>query len=157
MRYAMKMFGLVSVLALSACGGDGESRDNGRFVGTWRTTSGTITTICPGYAPTTDPFTGTLTWSAGVSSDLVMTDLNGCVTQADVAGATATGVPGQTCTTPDGAGGVYTVSLTGYTFVVSPDGHTATENSSGTLTYVGQGVSVVCSVNTTGAYQKIGN
>jgi len=157
MRYAITVFGLVSVLALSACDGDGESRDYGRFVGTWRATSGTITTICPGYAPTTEPFTGTLTWSAGVSSDLVMADASGCVTQADVAGATATGLPGQTCSSSDGAGGVYTASLTGYTFVVSPDGHTATENSSGTLTFVGQGISVVCSVNTAGAYQKIGN
>jgi hypothetical protein len=157
MRHTIKVLGLVSVLALSACGGGGEVKEYPRFVGTWRATSGTVTTVCPGYVPYTDSTTGSLTWSAGISSDLVMTDATGCVTMAEVAGSTATGLPGQTCTVPDGAGGVYTASLTGYTFVVSPDGHTATENVSGTLTVVDQGATVVCSVNGTSAYQKISN
>jgi hypothetical protein len=52
---------------------------------------------------------------------------------------------------------VATLSLTSYTFVVSPDGHTATENQSGTLTDVVDGASVVCSVNASAAYQKISN
>ena len=84
MRHTIKMLGLVFALALSACAG--EDRDNlKRFVGTWRATSGTITTICPGYAPFTDPVSGNLVWSSGVSSDLVSTDPNGaCAMMAEV-------------------------------------------------------------------------
>lgn len=158
MRHTIKILSLVSVLALSACDDGGEAKAYGRFVGTWRTTSGTSTTACPGYAPSTESFAGTLTWSPGVGSDLVMTDpASSCVTLADVAGSTATGLPGQTCSGSDGAGVVYTVSLTGYTFVISPDGHTATENASGALSIVVEGATVVCSINSTGAYQKVSN
>ena len=65
MRHTIKMLGLVFVLAISACGG--ERGDNlGRFVGTWRPTSGTATTICPGYQPFTDPVSGT--WSGAAAS-----------------------------------------------------------------------------------------
>ena len=70
MRNTIKMLGLVFVLALSACGG--ADRDHlGRFVGTWRATSGTVTTICPGYPVFTDPVSGNRVWSSGVSSDLI--------------------------------------------------------------------------------------
>jgi hypothetical protein len=153
----MKMLGLVFVLALSACGGE-ESDNLGRFVGTWRATSGTVTTICPGYAPITDPVSGNRVWSSGVSSDLISPDPNGgCAILADVKAATASGVPGQSCTGPDGVGGLSTVTFDGYTFVISADGQTATENLSGHVTYVVQGASLVCSFNESGAYQKIGN
>ena len=157
MRHTIKMLGLVLVLALSACGA--EDRDHlGRFVGTWRATSGTVTTICPGYQPFTDPVSGNLVWSSGVSSDLISTDLNGaCAMMADVNGATASGVPGQSCTGPDGIGGLSTVTFVGYTFVISADGHTATENMSGHVTYVVEGASIVCSFNQSASYQKIGN
>ena len=157
MRYAIKMVGLVLALALSACGGDaGDGVE--RFVGTWKSTSGSGTTVCPGYAPFTTAASGTAVWSAGISSDLVMTNPgDGCVTLADVSGSTAIGLPGQTCTAPDGAGGVSTVALTGYTFSISPDGHTATENASGTVTFVSEGITVVCSASGTMSYQKISN
>jgi hypothetical protein len=157
MRNAIKMFGLVSVLALGACGG-GEKGDNfGKFVGTWRATAGTITTICPGYTPFTDALTGNAVWSEGVSSDLVSTTaLSSCPFMADVTSSTASGVPGQTCTGSDGAGGTSTVTLNGYTFVVSADGRTATENASGQITFIASGASLVCSFSETGSYEKIG-
>ena len=86
-----------------------------------------------------------------------MTALTICPLMADVTNATASGIPGQACTQPDGAGGTSTVTFTGYTFVLSPDGHTATENSSGQLTLIAEGASVICSFNATGSYQKLSN
>ena len=158
MRYAIKVLGLVSVLALSACGGGGEGKQYGRFVGTWRATAGTITRACPGYAPETYALTGNATWDEGVSSDLVSTTaLVSCPLMADVAAATATGFPGQSCTEPDGTGVTSTVTFAGYTFVLSPDGRTATENASGQITFTAQGAIEVCSFNATGSYQKISN
>ena len=155
MRNVIKMLGLVSALALSACGDKGD--DVGRFVGTWRATSGTYTEVCAGYAPSTDSITSNVTWDRGVSSDLVTIDLNtGCSIMTDVSGATATGVS-PPCTVPLGGGAIATVNWTGYTFVISPDGHTATENQSATVTYVVDGATIPCTFTESASYQKIGN
>jgi hypothetical protein len=157
MRHAIKMFGLVLVLALSACDGD-EADRLGLFVGTWQATAGTVTTICPGYAPFTEPLTGNAVWSRGVTSDLLSTPaLVLCPLLANVTASTAAAIPGQTCTQSDGAGGAATVAYAGYTFVVSPDNRTAREDASGQVTYTAEGAIVVCSFNATGSYQKIGN
>jgi hypothetical protein len=116
-----------------------------------------VTVVCPGNQATY-VLTANAVWSAGVSSDLVSTPgLGSCPLAADVSNATASGVPGQTCTDSDGAGGTVTTSLTTYTFVVSADGHTATENLSAQLTIVDQGAAVVCTANQTGSYQKLSN
>ena len=158
MRHAIKMIGLVFVLAASACGGDEDGERLDRFIGTWRATAGTFTTVCPGYAPLTDPLTGNVAWSRGISSDLIQTIPGSpCSLMADVNGATASGLPGQMCTVPDGAGGVSTSGLTGYTFAIASDGNTATENASGNVTYIVQGVTISCSFNESGSYQKISN
>jgi hypothetical protein len=157
MRNAIKMVGLVSALALSACGGE-KGDALGRFVGTWQATAGTATTVCPGYPPSTSVLTGNAEFREGLSSDLVAsTAIIGCPLLADVMNATASGTPGQNCITSDGAGGTSTVTFTSYTFVVSPDGHTASENSSGQIAFVDQGVSFACAFNETGSYQKISN
>jgi hypothetical protein len=157
MRNAIKMLGLISVLAVGACGGE-KGDDLGRFVGTWRAIAGTITYACPGYASSTDALTGNATWSAGVSSDLVsMTALTSCPLLADATSSTAAGIPGQTCTDSDGAGATSTVTFSGYTFVLAPDAHTATENSSGQITLTAAGAVVVCSFNESGSYQKLSN
>jgi len=156
MRNAIKMFGLVTALALSACGSD-KGEDLGRFIGTWHPTSGTITEVCGGNQGTF-VLAGDVVWTTGVSSDLVSAMAFGsCPLAADVTNSTASGRPGQTCTASDGAGGTATTSLTSYTFVVSSDGHTATENLSAQVTIVDQGVAVVCTLNGTGSYQKLSN
>jgi hypothetical protein len=153
MRNAIKMVGLALTLALSACGGD-NGEDLGRFVGTWQPTSGTLNLVCQGQLYT-DSVTSNLTWRTGVSSDLVQTaDGSPCAITADVNGATATGVPGQACAAP---GGQQTTTFAAYTFVVSPDGRTAAENTSGSITFFSQGASVACTFNETASYQKIGN
>lgn len=159
MRNAIKMFGLVSVLALSACGGSNSSGDDlKKFAGTWRATAGTVVVTCPGYAAQTVVLTGNAVWSMGVSSDLLETTaFTSCPLMADVTHETASGVPGQTCTEADGTGGTSTTTFAGYTFVLAGDGRTATENASGSVTYVAGGASIVCSFNETGAYEKIGN
>jgi hypothetical protein len=159
MRNAIKMFGLTSVLALSACGGGNAGGDDlKKFVGTWRSTAGSVIQTCPGYETQTAALTANAIWSTGVSSDLLLTTgLTACPLMADVTRATASGVPGQTCSEVDGAGATATTTFSGYTFVVAIDGHTASENASGNVTYVDQGVSVVCSFSETGSYEKIGN
>lgn len=153
MRNAMKMFGLLSALALSACGGD-KGEDLGQFLGTWQPVSGMTTKVCEGYTYASD--LSSVTWNKGISSDLVQTIDGTCAIMADANGATATGVPGQSCSFSDGTGTTGTVSFAGYTFVVSPDGRTATENASGTVTYFGGGATIPCTFNETGSYQKIG-
>src|SRR4029077_10955963 len=111
-----------------------------RFVGTWHATAGTITEICPAADIYTDVLTGNLVWSSGVGSDLVSTSaFVSCPLVANVTGSTASGMPGQTCTAADGTGTTSTLTVASYTFVISPDGHTATENASGQATYVVQG------------------
>ena len=50
-----------------------------------------------------------------------------------------------------------TLVVSGYTFVISADGRTATENGSGQISYVGGGATVICTFTGTASYQKIGN
>jgi hypothetical protein len=150
----MKILGLVCMLGLAACGA--EEDEVVAFVGTWQPTSGTVTTTCPGYAAETTPITTSWVWSRGVSSDIVGTDAaTACALMADVANVTASAVPGQTCTVP-ATDGSYAVGYTGYTFVLGPDGTTAAENGSGTVTYVGGGLSLSCAFSQTASYRKIG-
>lgn len=155
MRNAIKTVGLVLALTLSACGGD-KGDDLNQFIGTWQATSGTWTMVCQGY-PSTGAVTGNVVWRAGIGSDLVQTDPSGCSIMADAQGSTASGAPSTTCIGSDGAGGVQTTTFASYTFVVSPDGHTATENSSGQVTFVEQGVTLPCTLNETASFQKISN
>jgi hypothetical protein len=157
MRHTIMILGMAMTTALGACGGESRGNDFSRFVGTWHPVSGTITTTCPGYTPFTDPVTVNLTWSEGVSADLVGNDGTPCLIMADVMSSTASGVPGQLCTVPDGAGGTATLTISGYTFVVSSDGQTATENGSGQVTYIGGGASLICTFTGTASYQKISN
>lgn len=152
MRNAITMVGLLLGITLSACGGD-KGDDLATFIGTWQPTAGAVTEICQGYTYTNS--LSNLTWTAGVSSDLVQTD-GSCALLANVSGATATGIPGQSCSGA-ASGGTATLTFGGYTFVVSPDGHTATENASGNITYVVDGATIPCTLNETGSFHKIGN
>src|SRR5688572_17280611 len=157
MRHTIMMLGLTMAMAASACGTESGGEEFARFVGTWRPVSGTLTTSCPGYTPETSPITTNVIWSPGVGADLVSTDGSTCVLMADVTNQTAASVPGQSCTVPDGQGGTYTIATTGYTFVISADGRTATENGSGQITFVGGGATLICTFTGTASYEKIGN
>ena len=154
MRYAIKVLGLVSVLVLSACGSEG-GKDFGQFVGTWRATSGTVTRVCPDDDPYTEVLAGDIVWINGVSSDLVAkSPITPCRLKAVVTGATASGVSGQGCTESDDAGGRVTVTLTSYMFVVSSDGLTAAEISSGQVTHEDHASTKVCSFDETASYGR---
>jgi hypothetical protein len=151
MRNTIKMFGLGAALVLSACGGD-KGDDLGRFIGTWQPTSGTLTAVCGGYTYTQAVNIDTI-WRAGTSSDLITTDASGlCSLPADVNGYTAA-ASGKSCTGSDGS----ILTISSYTFVISPDGRTATENESGNAVYVVSGGTVPCTMSETASYQKISN
>jgi hypothetical protein len=114
-------------------------------------------------ASNTSAVTTNVTWSLGTSWDLIQTTSDSsCVIHADVEGSTASGVGRQTCVleSTDSYSGdplSTSVSLTAYTFVISGDGHTATENFSGTLlqTDNSTGLNTSCSCSeTAGSYQK---
>jgi hypothetical protein len=138
---------------IQGCGGRGDGEDIAKFTGTWRAISGTSTVSCPGRGADTSPVDGTIVWSRGVSSDLVQTLSSTCVINAEVMGATAAGSAAP-CTMPSGETTV-TLTLPNYTFVISPDGRTATENGSGTFLINGGGVAVTCALSETASYQKL--
>ena len=162
MRNSLKTLLVASLLTVGACGGGSEGKNLERFAGVWAPTSGTQTTSCGGQ-PTTSPTTDSVTWSLGSSSDLIQPVLSqtSCFLHADVDGDTASLVGTATCMIPStdyyGYAVNNTVTLSAYTFALSADGKTATENFSGSIlqTDNGTGTSVSCSFSeTAGSYQK---
>lgn len=125
-----------------------------KFVGTWHPTSGTITILCAGVNQTMT-VTDNLTWAAGVGADIVQTS-GGCALKANITGTTGSALPSQMCTEMDGTTTTI-ISLSAYTFSLSADGQTATENASGNAMVSDSGLSVTCSYSETAGYQKIAN
>lgn len=159
MRNSLKTLLIASLLTAGACGGS-EGKDLSRFVGIWTPTAGTQTSSCGG-APTTSAITGNVTWSLGSSSDLIQPLFaeSSCIVHADVDGDTASVVGTTTCMLPDTDAYGYSVnnaiSLTAYTFALSADGKTATENFSGSILQTDNGSSTSCTfTETAGSYQK---
>ncbi len=162
MRTSIKAILVSLVLTAGACGGGSDGKDLSRFAGVWSPTAGTTTVTCSG-ASQTSAVTGNVTWAMGTSSDLIQTvSGSSCVIHADVEGDTASGVGTQTCVW-DSTDAYYgdslstSISLTAYTFVIGSDGHTATENFSGTLlqTDNSTGLNTSCTYSeTAGSYQK---
>jgi len=158
MRTSSKMImtTLTLGLGLAACGGSSDD-DMGKFTGTWRTTSGSATWSCPGIGSSTSAVSTNIVWSKGVSSDLVQTEPgSSCVIEARASGSTATG-SSSPCSVSDGSGGTDTLTVTSYTFVVAPDGRTAQESESATVTDVNGGATATCTVTETASYEKVGN
>jgi hypothetical protein len=147
--------GVIVCLGLTACGGGaGDETELTRFTGTWSIVSGTVTEVCPGLGSSTTPLTGNVVWSRGLSSDLVQSSpSSSCVINADVRGTTASG-SGPPCVVTVENGSV-TLTVTGYTFVISADGRTAQENQSATAVINGNGGSLTCTLNATASYQKL--
>jgi len=162
MRNSLKTLLVASLLTAGACGGS-EGKDLSRFTGIWSPTAGTQTTSCGGQSSTTSPITDSVTWSLGSSSDLIQPVFSqtSCILHADVDGDTASVVGTTTCTIPStdyyGYAVNNTVTLTAYTFALSADGKTATENLSGSIlaTDSGTGTSTSCAFSeTAGSYQR---
>jgi len=156
MRNAIKMVGLVMGLALAAC--DGEAgREVGQFVGRWRANSGVVRKACPGEVAEREAIAGEVSWGVGVGSDLVSATsvITPCRIKADVSDATAFGAADHLCAMSDGANGTATVVIDRYRFAISPDGRSATETASGHVLHVADGVTVDCSFEEMGSYQKV--
>ena len=155
MRCAIKMLGLVFVLALSACAG-GEGDEVGKFVGRWRPASGEVKTVCPGGIEKTDAATDDVVWIYGAGSDLASTTpLTPCRLKADVTDGTASIVPGHRCTQYDGAGGTVTVTFRDYAFWIAPGGREALESASGEITYVSRGEAKACAFRGGSWYRRL--
>jgi hypothetical protein len=158
MRNSIKALLVTISLAGLSCGSN--AKDLSSFVGVWSAASGTYTITCAGITPSTSQVTGTETWATSSTSDLVQTSPgSACVFHANVSASTATGLPGQSCNdtgTDATTGASYTTILTftAYTFVVSPDGKTATENFSGNATYTESGSTTNCTFTQTASYTK---
>jgi hypothetical protein len=153
------IFKLVAIgvlgVTLQACDDGGDRRALGRFTGTWRAVSGTQTTVCPGFAPSTAPITPNVVWTEGLTSDLVQTHSDGlCVINADVTGDTASG-QGPPCIVTESDGTTLTLTVSGYTFVLSADGQTASESGTASLLLNSGGASVNCTITLNAVYQKL--
>lgn len=160
MRNSFKTLLVASLLTAGACGGGSEGKELSRFTGVWTPNAGTQTESCGG-APTTSTITGNVTWSLGSTSDLIQPLFaeSSCIVHADVDGDTALVVGTTTCMLPgtDEYGNTVnnTVSLTAYTFALSADGRTATENFSGSILQTDDGSTTTCTfTETAGSYQK---
>jgi hypothetical protein len=119
------------------CGGTAnQAADVSRFLGSWRTTTGTTTLSACSDGVTRPPNTMVslpVIVTQGTTSDLVVDDTYGCATKATVTGNTATILAGQTCTeTATGATLTYTTSQC--TFFVHADGTQADATLLGTVT-----------------------
>jgi hypothetical protein len=153
MRYAIKVFGLVCCLAVSAC--DGEDGEPGQFVGRWRAEAGTLTKVCPGEGERAEAVAGDVVWTGGRNADLVSTTpLMPCRLKADVSDGTASIVPGHVCTRSDGAGGTVMVTFDSYEFVLLPLGNSAFERASGQITRERKGVATACAFTQAAWYQR---
>lgn len=137
------------------------AKNLGRFIGIWSPTSGTFTMTCNG-STSTGQVTDNVTWAMGATSDLVQA-LGGssCVLRANVTASTASIASEQTCrvsSVDPGTGDAITdrYEFNAYTFVLSADALTASENLSGTLTETDDtlGLSVNCTFTQTASYQK---
>jgi hypothetical protein len=159
MKNATMLLVLLTTTTFAACGGgdEGYGKVNvAAFTGVWTPTGGTSTWTCNGQS-TSEQVTGTVTWTAGSSSDLVSAD-DSCVLRANIAGSTASLVPPSTCTASgvDSYGYSYTTTtnLTGYTFALGADKLTASESASATVTVTEAGQTVTCGLTETASYQK---
>ncbi len=148
-----------ALLALTAaCSGSTTSSGSGlsasSFIGTWKATSGTITLNCGGQT-STSTITGDVVWAAGTNGGIVQT--GSCNLTATISGSTAS-ASNESCTEMDSTtGGTIQLQLTSYTFAVSADDKTATENGSGSASETISGQSVTCTYSETASYQKIAN
>jgi hypothetical protein len=141
MRDSVKTFLVALSLVGAACGSSGGGKNVAEFEGVWAPASGVFTETCAADNPptTTTQVTNNVTWSPATTSDLVQTlpGLPTCLLHADISGSTATAVAGSMCTvttaqsaTSDAFTDV--IGITSYSFVIMPDGKTASENFSGT-------------------------
>ncbi|HEY4188315.1 MAG TPA: hypothetical protein VGP07_24790 [Polyangia bacterium] len=150
------MLGTV-ILALGACGSSSSGGNLSKVKGTWQPTSYSSKLDCGADGQFEDTTGSNVVWSMGVASDLVQSDpTTNCIINADLTGYTASAVAGQSCTLHD-TGSTIAITLSAYTFSLSADFQTATENGSGNAQVTfSDGTSASCSYNLSASYHKVG-
>jgi len=121
------------------------------FVGSWKYTSGNITTNCEGQSGT-EALTGNITINEGSSSDLVLVD-DDCSLKLKIDGDKATLDGSQSCTMSV-SGGTLSMTINSFTFTTS-DGETGRLSGNGTATVSGGGVSVTCTFSQSADLEKL--
>lgn len=141
---------------LAGCGDDADP--SAAFVGSWMYTSGMGNITCAPLPAMSLPWSGTLTFAKGADGTLEVTKAIGdqmCVIKLNVAGGTATAVPGQSCMV--GAtvmGTTVTATLRVDTFSFTLAGDTITEAGSGTATPMGFPIPLTCAFSSMGQLTK---
>jgi hypothetical protein len=157
----MRISVLLGLAALAAVGcGGGSSNNVGKYVGIWTYSSGTETTTCPDFNPSTDTsqLTGSVTITAGSSADLVTSDNTACVLKFDLdKSGVAQVLPGQSCPSTisfaDGSTG--TLTLTPQTWMLSMSSPTVLSSSgSGTASVQTGGAIYPCMFSVTSVLSK---
>ncbi len=146
------------VLMLGACGSSSGGGNLSKIKGTWQPISYSSKVDCGANGAVEDTTGSNITWSMGVSSDLVQTDPSTtCIINANLVASTATAVPGQTCVVQDSSGDTISISLTQYAFSLSADFQTASEAGSGhaQVTFP-DNTTASCSYSIQAQYHKIG-
>jgi len=156
-----RMSVLIGLVALGAVGcGGGSSNNVGKYVGIWTYSSGTETTTCPDFDPSTDTeqLTGSLNISAGSSADLVTSDNSACVLKFDLdKNGVAQVLPGQSCASAIafGDGTTGTLTLTPQTWMLSMSSPTVLSSSgSGTASVQTGGAIYPCMFSVTSVLSK---
>jgi len=127
--------------------GGAPSVDFSYFTGTWKVTSGTITTDCGTGPIDTAAMPGTTdSLALGTTSDLILDKGTQCPILVDVNDLVATGQDGQTCDFSD-ASGTYHLEISFFDFIVGDDHMTATSHLTSVITLTSSGVDTVCDSN----------
>jgi hypothetical protein len=157
-RFSSPFFAVLLAFGCSSSSSNGTTTSPATaFVGTW-SRAGTVTTTCPGQAPSDAAFTGTLTITAGADANSIVgtESVHGCSTTYLVSGSVATAAAAQKCTFTNPKGGQSTSTNTSHTLTLSADGKTLSEASTGNVV-VGEadgGAGVTCTVTSSGAFTK---
>src|SRR3569623_707979 len=143
------MLGGLMVLGAVGCGGS-SGNGAGKYVGIWTYSSGTETTTCPDFVPSTDTeqLTGSFSIAAGSSADLVTTDNSSCVLKFNLdKNGVAQIVPGD--------GTAATLTLIPQTWMLAMTSGTIISSSGmGTAMIQGGGATYPCTFSVTSVLSK---
>jgi hypothetical protein len=117
----------------------------------------TRTQTCNGGNNGTSSITDKITWTKGVSSDLLYSGPN-CTVAANYSNGTASWVAGATCTVVNAATGQTDVfNFSSYSWTLGASGTTATVAGMATVQVTAGGSAETCTITISGTYNKVGN
>jgi hypothetical protein len=140
------------LLATVGCSDGVDNTSIETFIGTWKYSSATNTTVCAGDSETS-PLTGSFQVDRGTSSDLVVVDPE-CPIKLDISNNVATAQAGQTCTQRRDE--QTTINLTFTSWVFTSTGEmTMTEFGTAKANVTAGGQTIPCSMTVTGELAKL--